>query len=86
MAANRVEAELLVFGHRISSNQDGRLHFHLRRGLRYGDVTGMADLAMLFVRGVPMPMPGCLHGKQAHGKNEGQRQQSKCYSLGHKKL
>ena len=76
MAANRVEAELLVFGHRISSNQDGRLHFHLRRGLRYGDVPCMADLAMLFVGGVPVPMPCYLHGKEAHGKDQAHRQQS----------
>jgi hypothetical protein len=76
MAANRVETKLLVFGDRISSDRDGRLHLHLRRGLRYCDVPGMANLAMLFVRGVPMPMPCCLHGKQAHGKNQGQSQQS----------
>ena len=86
MTANRVEAELLTFGSGKSGDRDRRLQFHLRRGLRYGDVTGMADLAMLFVRGVPMPMPGCLHGKQAHGKNQGHGQQSYGYSLGHYKL
>jgi hypothetical protein len=71
MTANRVETELLVFGDRISGDRDGRLHFHLRRRLRYGDVPCVADLAMLFVGGVPMPMPCCLHGKEAHGKNQG---------------
>lgn len=76
MAANRVETELLVFGDRISSGRDGRLHLHLRGGLRYSDVPCVADLAMLFVRRVPMPMPCCLHGKEAHGKNQGHRQQS----------
>lgn len=74
MTANRVETELLVFGDRISGDRDGRLHFHLCRGLRYGDVPSVADLATLFVGGVPMPMPCCLHGKEAHGKNQGHRQ------------
>jgi hypothetical protein len=76
MAANRVESKLLVFGDCESSDRNGRLHFHLRRGLRYGDVPGMANLAMLFVGGVPVPMPGSLHGKEAHGKDQGHRQQS----------
>jgi len=76
MTANRVETKLLVFGDRESGDRDGRLRFYLRGGLRYGDVPGMADLAMLFVGGVPVPMPSCLHGKQAHGKNQGHRQQS----------
>ena len=76
MTANRVETKFLIFGDRKSSDRDGRLHFDLRRGLRYGDVAGVADLTMLFVGGVPMPMPCCLHGKEAHGKNQGHRQQS----------
>jgi hypothetical protein len=76
MAANRVETELLIFGDRVSSDRDGRLQFHLRRGLRYGDMARVADLAMLFVRGVPMPVPSSLHGKEAHGKNQGHGQQS----------
>jgi hypothetical protein len=76
MTANRVETELLVIGRSKPRDRDGRLHFHLSRGLRYGDVPGMTDLAMLFVGGVPMPMPCCLHGKQAHGKNQGHRQES----------
>jgi hypothetical protein len=76
MTANRVEAEFLIFGDCKSSNCDGRLRFYLCGGRRYGDVAGVADLAMLFVRGVSMPVPGCLHGKEAHGKNQGHRQQS----------
>ncbi len=76
MTANRVKTEFLIFGKRESSDRDGRLQFHLRRGPRYGDVAAVADLAMLFVRGVAMPVPGSLHGKQAHGKNQGHRQQS----------
>jgi hypothetical protein len=86
MAANRVETELLIFCDCESGDRDVRLHFHLRGGLRYGDVTGVADLAMLFVRGVPMPVPSSLHGKEAHGKNQGHRQQSQGNSLSHKKL
>lgn len=73
MTANRVETALLVFSDRKPRDRDGRLRFHLRGGLRYGDVAGVADLAMLFVGGVPMPMPGSLHGKEAHGKNQGHR-------------
>jgi hypothetical protein len=84
MTANRVETEFLIFGDRKSSECDGRLRFYLRRGLRYGDVSGMADLAMLFVRGVPVPVPGSLHGKEAHGKNQGHRQQSREDSFRHR--
>jgi hypothetical protein len=46
-------------------------------------VPDMADLAMLFVGGVLMPVPSGLHGKQAHGKDQGYGQQSYGYSLGH---
>ena len=76
MTANRVETELRIFGDRKSCDRDGRLHLHLRRGARYGDVAGVADLAMLFVRGVAMPVPSSLHGKEAHGNNQGHCQQS----------
>ena len=76
MTANRVEAELLIFDGRKSRDRDGRLHFHLGRGSWHRDVARVADLAMLFVGGVPVPVAGGLHGKQAHGKNQGHRQQS----------
>jgi hypothetical protein len=76
MTANRVEAEALIFGGRESGDRDRRLHFHLRGWLRNRDMARVADLAMLFVGGVPMPMAGSLHGKEAHGKNQGHRQQS----------
>ena len=76
MAANRIEAELLIFGGGKSRDGNRRLRFQLRRGLRHGDVARMADLAMLFVGGVPVPVPGSLHGKEAHGKDQGHRQQS----------
>ncbi len=76
MTANRVETELLISGECESGDRDGRLRFYLRRRLRHGDVPGVADLAMLFVGGVPMPVAGSLHGKKAHGKNQGHCQQS----------
>jgi hypothetical protein len=76
MTANRVEAELLIFGGRTSRDRDGRLRFHLGRGLWHRDVARVADLAVLFVRGVPVPVACSLHGKEAHGKNQGHRQQS----------
>jgi cytochrome b561 len=34
-------------------------------------VAYMAHLAMLFVRLMSVPVAGRLHGKQAHGKNQG---------------
>ena len=83
MTANRVEAELLIFGDRKSSDGDRQLRFDLRRGLRYGDMAGVADLAMLFVGGMAMPVASGLHGEEAHGKNQGHRQQSQGYSLRH---
>jgi hypothetical protein len=49
MTADRVKAKLLIFGDRKSGDSDGRLRLHLRRGARYGDVPGVADLAMLLV-------------------------------------
>ncbi len=49
MAANRVKAELRIFGDRKSCDRDGRLCFYLCGGARYGDVPGVANLAMLFV-------------------------------------
>jgi hypothetical protein len=76
MTANRIESELLTLGSGKSGDRDRRLEFHLRRGLRYGEVADVANLAMLFVRGVPMPVPGSLHGKQAHRENQGHRQQT----------
>jgi hypothetical protein len=76
MTANRVEAEFLIFGDCKSSDCDGRLRFYLSGGRRNGDVPSVADLAMLFVGGVAMPVPGGLHGEEAHGKNQGHGQQS----------
>jgi len=76
VTANRVEAELLVFGDCEAGDCDGRLRCNLRGGRRDGYVAGVADLAMLFVGGMPVPVACRLHGKQAHGKNQGHGQQS----------
>jgi hypothetical protein len=83
MAANGVESYFLTFGDRKSGDRNGRPHSYLRGGLRDCGVTDVADLAMLFVGGVLMPVPSSLHGKQAHAQHEGHGQQSYGYSLGH---
>jgi hypothetical protein len=76
MTADRVETKLLVFGDCEAGDGDGRLRCYLRGGRRDGCVAGVADLAMLLVGGVTVPVACRLHGKQAHGKNQGHRQQS----------
>lgn len=76
MTADRVEAKLLVFGACEAGDGDGRLRFYLRRGRRYGDVAGVADLAMLFVGRVTVPVACRLHGEEAHGEDQGYGQQS----------
>ena len=42
-----------------------------RRCLRNRYMAEVADLAVLLVGGVSVPVPGCLHGKQPHRKNQG---------------
>ncbi len=49
-------------------------------------MANMANLAMLFIGRVPMPVSGRLDGKGAHGENQGHRQQSKGYLLPHSRL
>ena len=83
MTANGIEANFLLFGRRISRYRNGCAQAHLRGGLWDRRVANMADLAMLFVRRVFVPVPGCLHGKQAHRQDQGQSQQSYGDSLGH---
>ncbi len=53
------------------------------RGLRDRGVADVADLAMLFIGRVPMPVPGRFHGEDAHGEDQGDGQQSYGYALGH---
>jgi hypothetical protein len=83
VTANGVETDFLVFSEGKSRDRNGPAHAHLRRGLRNCGVPEVADLAMLFVGGVLMPVPSGLCGKDAHAKNEGQSQQSYGYSLRH---
>jgi hypothetical protein len=71
VTANGVETSFLGFDEGKSRDRNGRPHAHLRRGLRDCSVPDMADLAMLFIRGVLMPVASGLHGKQAHGENQG---------------
>lgn len=86
MTANGIETYFLFFRRRISRYRNRCARAQLRGGLWDRRVANMADLTMLFVRRVLMPVPSCLHGKQAHGKNQGYRQQSYGDSLGHYKL
>jgi hypothetical protein len=86
VTANGVRTCFLVFADSNSGDRDGPLDSDLRSRLRHCNVPDMADLAMLFVGGVFMPVSSGLHGKQAHGKNQGHGQQSYGYSLGHYKL
>ena len=69
MVASGIETYFLIFEDSKSRNRNGRLDSDLRGGLRHGRVPNMADLAVLFVRRVLVPVPCCLHGKQAHGKD-----------------
>jgi hypothetical protein len=86
MIANRLEAKLLILGGSDPGNRRRRLLFHLRSRLRDCGVAHMADLALLFVGSVPVPVAGNLHGKAAHGKNQGHSQQSKDDSFRHSRI
>ena len=50
---------------------------YTRCRLRNSDVAHMANLAMLLVGSVSVPMPGRLHRKQPDGKNQGDGQHSR---------
>jgi hypothetical protein len=71
VTADGVKAYFLVFADSNSRDRDGPLDSDLRSRLRDGNVPDMADLAMLLVGGVLMPVASGLHGKQAHGENQG---------------
>jgi len=71
VSAKRFTRNRFLVGRRKPRDRNGRQQFHLRQGLRHGDVTDVADLAMLLVRFVTVPVPGRLHGKQAHRKDQG---------------
>jgi hypothetical protein len=74
MTAKRVNRYLPVFRDGKPGDRDGNLRADVRGGLRDCGVPDVADLAVLFVGGVLMPVPSCLHGKQAHAKHEGNGQ------------
>lgn len=76
MAAKRIEGCFLIFGDGKPGHRNRRLYAHLRRGLRDSSVADVANLAMLLVGRVPVPVPSRLDGKGAHGENQGDRQQS----------
>jgi len=83
VGAKRFTRNRFLVGRRKPRDRNGRQQFHLRHGLRHRHVSDVADLAMLLVRFVTMPVPGSLHGKQAHGKHEGHGHQSYGDSLRH---
>jgi len=62
------------FSRREPCHRHGRLHYHMRRGLRDGDVPDLANLAVLLAASVRMPMAGGVKGQSAHGEDQGHRQ------------
>lgn len=62
------------FRRREPCHRHGRLHYHLRRGLRGGNVPDLANLAVLLAASVRMPMAGGMDGQGAHAENQGHRQ------------
>lgn len=66
----------LVGGYKADYRRRGQ-QCYARRRLRNRGVAEVTDLAMLLVGRTSVPVPGCLHGKQAHGKNQGNGQQSR---------
>lgn len=83
---NRLEVRFLVFAAGKQGNRRRRLLGHLRSGLRDRCMPHMANLAMLFVGSVPVPVPGNLHGKAAHGENQDYGQQPNGNSFRHRKI
>jgi hypothetical protein len=76
-----IETGVLIVGKGEPRDLDGRLHLHPHRGLQRSDVANVANLAMLFVGGMAMPVGSPLHGKKAHREDQGHRQQPYGYSL-----
>jgi hypothetical protein len=69
MRAKRFKLDCFFACAHESGDWNGHKQCNLRDGLRNSNMAYVADLAMLFVRGMPMPVPSRLHGKQAHEKN-----------------
>lgn len=74
MRAKRFRLDCFFVRGYESGHRNGRQQFNLRGGPRNRDMAYMADLAMLFVRLMTVPVPCRLDGKNAHGKNQGNRQ------------
>ena len=66
---------LLLAHERESRNRKLETGKRLSGRLGNSGVADVANLAMLFIGGVLMPMPGCLDGKGAYSQNQGHRQQ-----------
>ncbi len=64
-------------------HRNGRLYRHGRRGLRRGGVADLANLAVLFVRGLRVPVRERVCGQRAQRKDERDRQHPSNYSLRH---
>ncbi len=58
------------FGERESRYRRSRLHGHLHRRLRNRSVSNMADLAMLLVVGVGVPVADRVRGQQTQREDE----------------
>jgi hypothetical protein len=59
---------------------------HLRRGLRNRSVSDVANLAMIFVVGVNVPVGDRVGGKQGHREDDRYCQQTFGYTFRHTKL
>lgn len=64
--------------------RNGQRHPSYR--LRCNVAAHVAHLAVLLVRRMAVPMPHGLHGKQAHAKNQGRSQPSRCDARLHLKF
>ena len=74
MRAKRFKFAEFFVGDYKASHRRRRQQRNSRRSLRNRYMADVADLAVLLVRGVTVPVPGCLHAKQPHRKNQGHGQ------------
>jgi hypothetical protein len=68
--ANSFEVDNRLLSKRESCDRGGRLNRCLHRGLRDRGVPDVADLAMLLVAGVAMPVRDHMSTQRAHRKDE----------------
>jgi hypothetical protein len=74
------------FGEREPRNGSGCLHGHLRRRLRNRGVADVADLAMILVVRVDMPVADGVRGQQDQRDDDRDCQQAFCCALQHGQL